>query len=226
MMLGARTAAWAKSGEVPTAKDYVQDGLLAIWDGIENAGWGLHDPNATEWKQLMTSSTDYDLVVPADKAMFTQDSLVTSVKNAGLTTKKLRYYNGFLEAVVKAQSAFRGYWVGLDNPQGLSSYNGNDGPRVTLGALSYVGYTCIYELGKRFNVCGNLEYKDPRIMCLNGKTVDEKKKVPYLASDAKWFKSAPIGTEICCVRIYDRDLSLLEIAHNYSIDKARFNLPD
>ena len=212
---------------IPTARDYVQDGLIAIWDGIENAGWGLHDPNATEWKQLMTSSTNYDLVVPADKAMFTQDSLVTSVKDAGLMTKKLRYYNGFLEAVVKAQSAFRGTWVGLENPQGLSSYEvyGSDDPRVTLGALSYVGYTCIYELGKRFNVCGNLEYKDPRLMCLNGKNVDEKKKVAYLASEGVWFNSAPIGTEICCVRIYDRDLSLLEITHNYSIDKARFNLP-
>ena len=31
MMLGARTAAWAKSGY--TAKDYVQDGLIAMWDG-------------------------------------------------------------------------------------------------------------------------------------------------------------------------------------------------
>ena len=210
---------------MPTARDYVQDGLIAMWDGIENAGWGLHDPNATEWKQLMTSSTDYDLVVPADKAVFTQDSLVTSVENASLMTKKSRYFNGFLEAVVKAQSGFYGYWVGLENPQGLSSYDGNDGPRVTLGALSYVGYTCIYEPGKRFNVCGNLEYKDPRLMCLNGKTVDEKKSVPYLASDKKWFGGAPIGTEICCVRIYDRDLSLLEITHNYSIDKSRFNLP-
>ena len=209
---------------MPTAKDYVQYGLLAIWDGIENAGWGLHDPNATEWKQLMTSSTDYDLVVPADKAMFTQDSLVTSVKDARLMTKKSRYHDGFLEAVVKAQSAFNGTWVGLENPQGLSSYVVNGVQRVTLGALAYVGYACIYELGKRFNVCGNLEYKDPRLMCLNGKTVDKKEEVRYMASAGVWFLFAPIGTEICCVRIYNRDLSLLEITHNYSIDKARFNL--
>ena len=211
---------------MPTARDYVQDGLIAMWDGIENAGWGLHNPNATEWKQLMTSSTNYDLVVPADKAMFTQDSLVTSVKNAGLMTKKFRYLNGFLEAVVKAQSAFNGAWVGLENPQGLSSYVVNGVQRVTLGALAYVGYACIYELGKRFNVCGNLDYKDPRLMCLNGKTVDEKEEVNYMASSGRWFSYAPIGTEICCVRIYNRDLSLLEVTYNYSIDKARFNLPD
>lgn len=38
MDIAARTRAWAKSGY--TAKDYVQDGLVAMWDGIENAGWG------------------------------------------------------------------------------------------------------------------------------------------------------------------------------------------
>ena len=53
MMLGARMAALAKiGGGVPTARDYVQDGLIAMWDGIENAGWGVHDPNATTWKDL------------------------------------------------------------------------------------------------------------------------------------------------------------------------------
>ena len=59
MMLGARTAAWAKAGgSMPTAKDYVQDGLVAMWDGIENAGWGVHDPNATTWKDLTGNGYD------------------------------------------------------------------------------------------------------------------------------------------------------------------------
>jgi hypothetical protein len=30
----------------------VQDGLIAMWDGIENAGWGTHDPNAKTWTNL------------------------------------------------------------------------------------------------------------------------------------------------------------------------------
>lgn len=36
-----------------TARDYVQDGLVAMWDGIENAGWGIHNPNATTWIPLV-----------------------------------------------------------------------------------------------------------------------------------------------------------------------------
>ena len=39
MMMGARTAAWAKAGGgVPTARDYVQDGLVFMQDCIENSG--------------------------------------------------------------------------------------------------------------------------------------------------------------------------------------------
>ena len=56
-MMGARTGAWAKSGGgVPTARDYVQDGLVAMWDGIENAGWGVHDQSATTWKDIIGSN--------------------------------------------------------------------------------------------------------------------------------------------------------------------------
>lgn len=36
-----------------TAKSYVQNGLLAMWDGIENAGFGVHDPDATYWVDLV-----------------------------------------------------------------------------------------------------------------------------------------------------------------------------
>ena len=36
-----------------SASFYVQDGLVACWDGIENAGSGIHDSAATAWKDLV-----------------------------------------------------------------------------------------------------------------------------------------------------------------------------
>ena len=36
-----------------TPDDYVQDGLVAMWDGEWNAGRGVHDPNATAWVDLI-----------------------------------------------------------------------------------------------------------------------------------------------------------------------------
>ena len=35
-----------------TSASYVQRGLIAQWDGIDNVGTGVHDPNATVWKDL------------------------------------------------------------------------------------------------------------------------------------------------------------------------------
>ena len=52
MLLGARQffeRRGAPTPSVPTARDYVQTGLIAMWDGIENAGGGVHDASATRW---------------------------------------------------------------------------------------------------------------------------------------------------------------------------------
>ena len=57
-----------------TARDYVQYGLVAMWDGIENAGWGVHDANATVWKNLV--GHDYDLYLNTNRSSFENDALV------------------------------------------------------------------------------------------------------------------------------------------------------
>ena len=45
-----------------TASDYIQDGLVAMWDGIENAGLGVHDANATVWTDLTGNGWDLTLL--------------------------------------------------------------------------------------------------------------------------------------------------------------------
>ena len=44
------------------SRQYVQDGLVAQWDGIENAGRGIHNAVAAEWKDLVG---DLDLALTA-----------------------------------------------------------------------------------------------------------------------------------------------------------------
>ena len=55
-MVGARHI--SNVGGTLSAKSYVQDGLVAMWDGIENAGWGTHDANATTWVDLTGNGHD------------------------------------------------------------------------------------------------------------------------------------------------------------------------
>ena len=67
MMLGARNGAWAKSGgRVPTARDYVQDGLVLLIDGIENDGFGVHSDSVSVWKNLATSGIMSDVSLSGD----------------------------------------------------------------------------------------------------------------------------------------------------------------
>ena len=52
-------------------KSYVQDGLVCLWDGIENVGYGVHDGAATGWVDLVGG-----LSIPLCRdAFFTGDSL-------------------------------------------------------------------------------------------------------------------------------------------------------
>ena len=57
MMIGARTAAWAKSGGVPTASDMVIDGMLLGFDAIENGGFGITNPDSTTCTSLIGNYT-------------------------------------------------------------------------------------------------------------------------------------------------------------------------
>jgi hypothetical protein len=61
-----------------TSASYVQDGLIAQWDGIDNVGTGVHDPAATVWKDLAGS---YDLsLLPGGR--WSGDGMSLSVNGA------------------------------------------------------------------------------------------------------------------------------------------------
>ena len=57
MLIAARNAMLAE-GDL-SAKSYVQDGLVAMWDCLENVGFGQFDQSATTWVDL--SGNGYDM---------------------------------------------------------------------------------------------------------------------------------------------------------------------
>lgn len=56
-----------------TAADYVKEGLVAMWDGEENAGFGIHDQYATTWKDL---AGNCDLSATGNIGGFTSNAAV------------------------------------------------------------------------------------------------------------------------------------------------------
>ena len=226
MNLASRTGAWAKSGY--TAKDYVQDGLIDMWDGIENAGWGIHDSSATTWKDLVG---DNDLVLQ-NTAHFDANSLVSADKNklTALCSARLPYASIEVCAFSDASR----------NSSGLVCFgNSVDDKRIFICTVKSIQtYTGNYQIKLTTPV-------DPK--CSWAGVHDGNQHDAYirgaLASGTKstnnWsVRDGTFGLSgssnyvawnfvgaYYSVRLYSRALTADEIAANYAIDKARFNLP-
>ena len=253
MMLGARTGAWAKSGGVPTAKDYIQDGLIAMWDGIENAGWGIHEQNATVWKNLVgtedmvfNQSFEYDIY--NDSVLFRDDSRSGSraISQMSITmTNDMTIEGMMLVPNVEPIWDLR-MCIGLllDHKTGVFPF-----------ARGAYYYTPSLKYSASYDDNSDRYFGRPKI----GETVssaivfrradksfDGYYNGKYVASigsqDDNWLGDNKIlkpvfvykqlsDTMIGCdfrihyMRIYSRALIAEELAHNYAIDKARFNLP-
>lgn len=220
MLVAARAGAWAKSGY--TAKDYVQDGLIAMWDGIENAGWGVHDPSATVWKDL---AGGYDMNVVNgffDEKTFigtkggicaqAQSSVAETIETIEMCFRLSGFYKYYIQYLFGPYGskgfgiAKRYEWCITRQDDSLGSAFPDE--MTSLGTRAFSGGIN----GKPY---------------LNGVS---QNNVPShsqgtLSSDVCFVGSLRFNIFIKSIRCYSRVLSAAEIAANYAIDKARFNLP-
>ena len=229
-----------------TARDYVQDGLIAMWDGIENAGWGVHDPNATVWKDLCGTK---DLALTSASS-WTPKGAYGNGSNyiAGLTgadnaialenCKTIQIVFSWNKQFVSGKScAFIfsnaiddwGRTIFADNqlaPVGIKggrSISGIYGPTIpfenyTTNSIALI--TAIYSSNTLTN---------PSPFMLNDRAYtsrgqNNRSAQRGLVLGGNTWQYNLIG-EIFDVRIYSRALTADEIAANYAIDKLRFNLP-
>lgn len=213
-----------------TAKDYVQDGLIAMWDGIENVGFGTHSGSAIVWKDLIGG---YDQEI--ESGSWDSCGLIGGIVG------KLQYdsnaygfwdaYNAgtsctfeFVLKVVSGRSRIRvcdstfGFVLQTSGDIGGDIYNSSrvfglpNGTRTLGKGVSQV-------LSFSQDSEGN-KYYGNGVLRTSGNVVFSKQSYPR--RDALKFNATD---QLFCVRSYNRMLSDDEIAHNYAIDKARFNLP-
>lgn len=221
-MVGAIVGAFAKSGY--TAKDYVQGGLVAMWDGIENAGWGVHDPSATTWIDLSGNGNDIDVDLTQSSwedgflnvtgTTCTRDEEITNIATLEVLFRdpKESMYpdnNGsfFVLGERKGPCCLWYEHIAGGSAQQTAISSNNAKPRYTLASRSYTYNPMSYYVnGERMPL-----YHPPKTL-----------------ADAVGCKATAVGgssIEIYHVRAYSRALTAEEIAANYAIDKARFDLP-
>lgn len=211
---------------------YVKDGLVAMWDGVENAGWGTHDSNAPinliDGVRLRTRGT----TSVSDNAFNTEASSWYIADVSGFKDA-LNNKNFTFESVLSNERASNNGTFSIGN-RGLWIYANGTYNVGTVNAM-----TTLYSTGI------SPTYQTDGVYSVNvtGNSSSLKAIVGGNEYSGNYGTLASISTDTCyiggmnsnsgfssgkksfrCIRLYNRALSSEEIAWNYEIDKRRFNL--
>ena len=248
MLINLRNALMAGK-RTPTAKDYVQSGLVAMWDGIENAGWGTHDASATTWKELISGT---DCAIAGNLSAnyeWTNNALVRNTENRGFFV---------YDATELLQDAFRTATFSVEAT--TSQPVNNAGWQAQIINICQTSQTGTYSKGiiarwRRENdgAMGDLsgaKYSSGAYLTLattealanfacaynagqfgsylNGETKSTGSTTPDSTIDGVLVRlgstSYGFRGHYHAVRLYSRALSPEEVEYNYTIDKERFGL--
>jgi len=250
MLLGARQF-FERRGAPAWTNPYVTDGLVAMWDGEWNAGGGVHDAVATNWRELVsgtncemrgTIATDYD---------WASDSLVKIHEGRG---------NFFFDATSALQDAFRAATFTVEATTSQPVNNASWLAQI-INVCQTAEVSTSYALGiiarwRRENngamgSLSNTKYPSGAgltlattdalatfacvynagqyVSYLDGEQKSTGSATPDSTIDGVWVRlgSAAFGFRghYHSLRLYSRALTADEISANYAIDKARFSLP-
>lgn len=250
-MIGARTAAWAKSG-VGWVNPYVTDGLVAMWDGEWNAGPGMSDMGQSYPVNLIDGSpiqiefhgtqkfANHILFMPNEgyaiggtgdftgwqglTIEYCNDSDTQTLDSLGtLTCGWINYYQA---SYSRRLGIFRGNsfrTVATFKKNGSDYFGTNNWKYPSL----FKPYFCTV------SVSLDNSFSESGIYCRGNIILSREDTSNLISSTTAKFSmhlesdNGVISNEVermHCVRIYNRGLTAEEIAANYAIDKARFNL--
>lgn len=229
MMLAARNIFLAARRK-PTAKSYVQDGLIAMWDGIENAGWGVHDASATTVKDLTGGPWgDWNIQgVGADYFSFSNAAQLKTLASFTVPgTIELSFFDWVGTGGAFLNFGDKTNWSSMGSSGCLCPYRPNGSvnnyeyySKQTSVLLSSASIP-ISTFTVKFSTAGVGVYVSSA--GYTWKSVSNT--MSYTALSIGRYASKPFTGKIRFVRFYSRALTADEIAAHHAIDKARFNLP-
>lgn len=216
--------AFTASADIP-ASAYVQSGLVAQFDGIENAGSGTHNGAATTWTDLTGNGYDATLVNPyegcwSEKSLMLKDGLYakfTATFGSVFTidigcncppSKAKSNFNGIfgcsddVYSIYKNGSSLSFKQRNTGTRPAIPNYNGSSVVAIiedTQISIGYPGQTRYTSTGSKVATTGEKNW-----------------------SIGGCFNTTYLNGDIYAVRIYDRALTAEEIAWNAKLDTIRF----
>lgn len=174
----------------PTARDYVQDGLVAMWDGIENAGWGVHDPNATVWTDLVNGMG----ITLIKQAMFSENSLRIVATDETLATAYMTLPHSVARDTIGTK---------FGGGTGRLPYQSSVRTVFRLNELPSSNPFCQYDV----NGGGN------QVLVLNNKVIRKYGPAPSSLSMAKFVTGIAISEVLTTETNYDDDIEKYRCTH-------------
>ena len=225
------------------ARDYIQDGLIAMWDGIENAGLNTHSSTSRTWVDISghnrnatvlssaiigdsyyaTGTGYYVASIAFDTDLVSNVVSVNACCNMSQPTGTTgRYSQCLLDSSFAPNFLSMGYTATGNlfhqtSSTRMRSNNTAFGHKSVYTSKSYVFYINGQSSGSRDNSLFDHLGQRTSMRIGGGWGIANNDSYPQAA-----FLPA---SKIHCIRLYSRALTAAEIAHNYAIDKARFNLP-
>ena len=232
-MVAAASATIPVCAETYTSASYVQrEHLIAQWDGIDNAGTGTHDQNATEWKDLVGSrhltlkaggswsaagnalvvngrSAEYNGAAPACKTI---EVVFKMTRRDGI----MMFYGGnqtTRQMVVFTSSGTKCYCEGLGSVNHSLAYSDFSSGRLrsVSGTFSTPG-----QVASAMYANGMQQTSNSTLQNSWGNTTQKIMIGIYPSGMYPWYG------EVYSIRMYDCELTASEVSANYVIDKARF----
>ena len=218
--------------------DYIQYGLFAYWDGIENESWGMHNPYAESWLDLVggipatfrrTTSWDEDALVVLSRSgtcavSIVDDDLVSVVNGSEFTIEVVRTITDSKGAGYVTWGLFdqtTETWGKGQVDVSSSNYGGSSSGTTWINIGP--GYSFVTRSGEYATASTSFVVRGGRLNSYyNGNPKNTKSGLDFSATTRMLLGGA--GCRICAIRIYSRALSVGEIIKNYQIDKERFGL--
>ena len=226
-MMAVRQIAFGKAAGAKWVNPYITDGLIIMLDEKWNIGGGKFSDTATKWIDLSGNGNDVDV----DLTQASWEDGFLKVTGTTCTRDEEITNIATLEVLFRDSSSSeypnnKGSYFVLGEMKGPSCLwyehlAAGAKKLYTSFSINTEGLVCRYQLASR-----SFTY-NPRAYYVNG-TSKSIYMAPNGLDDAVGCKAVAVAShyiEIYHIRAYSRALTAEEIAHNYSIDRARFNLP-
>ena len=216
-----------------SASEYVQDGLLACWDGFENAGADTHDASATVWKDLVAGRefSLYNVTVADDSMVFAGTQSSYGELDAANTAATFgNAANGTLEIVYASTDGASSYTVlqsSSDSGIALGVYDSRflagSGDAANAPMFPYAAGLSTNSVAIRYSSArpvGAWVWGDALGTGASDFWGAAEGKTTIGTRTSK--QNNPFKGTIYCIRVYSRQLTALEIAANSAVDRRRF----